>query len=53
MRRRAVVTNPDMGTISRNMKVPERTAGSQEVRNYLISYIERATVSPSPQNSTS
>jgi hypothetical protein len=41
-----IVTNPDMGTILRNLKVPERMTGSQELRNYLISYVERGDSEP-------
>jgi hypothetical protein len=44
-----VVTNPDMGTILRNMKVPERMTGSQELRNYLISYVERGESQPNAE----
>jgi hypothetical protein len=40
------VTNPDMGAILRNMKLPERMSGSQELRNDLISYVERGDSEP-------
>lgn len=40
------MTNPDMVAILRNMKVPERMTGSQELRKYLISYVERGDSEP-------
>lgn len=43
------MTNPDMGTILRNLKVPERMTGSQELRNYLISYVERGDTKPNAE----
>ncbi|HTQ18304.1 hypothetical protein [Mycobacterium sp.] len=42
------MTNPEMATILRNMKVPEQMSGSQELRNYLVSYIERGDSEPDP-----
>ncbi|BDB42452.1 MULTISPECIES: hypothetical protein [Mycobacterium] len=31
---------PDLATVLRNMKVPERMAGSQALRNFLLVYID-------------
>ncbi|QLL05279.1 hypothetical protein H0P51_15435 [Mycobacterium vicinigordonae] len=31
---------PDMATVLRNMKVPERMTGSQALRNFLLVYID-------------
>jgi hypothetical protein len=41
-----VVTDPDMATVLRNMKVPERMAGSQALRAYLLSRIEQGEDAP-------
>jgi hypothetical protein len=34
------VTNPDMATILRHMKVPERMTGSQALRDFLQIYVD-------------
>ncbi|WP_246397982.1 hypothetical protein [Mycobacterium vicinigordonae] len=35
-----VTDEPDMATVLRNMKVPERMTGSQALRNFLLVYID-------------
>ncbi|GFG65192.1 hypothetical protein MKUB_26820 [Mycobacterium kubicae] len=34
------MTSPDMSTILRQMKVPERMTGSQALRNFLLTYVD-------------
>jgi len=43
------VTSPDMATILRNMKVPERMTGSQALRDFLLIYVDDEESLASPE----
>lgn len=40
------MTNPELATVLRNMKVPERMTGSQALRAFLLEHAEDAPKSP-------